>query len=366
MRRTVKPWLCQPSKRLLISLLSLAMLSLALLKLPLFHTDPKPVEVPVDIIYREHIHSYVKEILAKECRPSFARQRMEAEHHSSTPVVEPFLDKNTHLNDKIFQYPPPFGFMDLKSKLQEILNLLPASSEVRHGGRDCRRCVVIGNGGILKGLGLGHLLNQFNVIIRLNSGPVQDFSADVGNRTSIRMSYPESCPKVWEDRDLDLKYVTVIYKSVDFHWLRAMITKTSVSLWDWLFFWQNVPVSVPIKASQFRLLNPEIIRETALDLLHYPNARERLWGWDQNVPTIGVSALNLATYICDEVSLAGFGYNLSQKEAPLHYYDDRPMTSMLKEAMHDVQTETVFLKHLVTSGSITDLTGGIHCSFCSS
>ncbi|KAK9963498.1 hypothetical protein ABG768_006680, partial [Culter alburnus] len=53
MRRTVKPWLCQPSKRLLISLLSLAMLSLALLKLPLFHTDPKPVEVPVDIIYRE-------------------------------------------------------------------------------------------------------------------------------------------------------------------------------------------------------------------------------------------------------------------------------------------------------------------------
>ncbi|ROI15075.1 Lactosylceramide alpha-2,3-sialyltransferase [Anabarilius grahami] len=165
MRRTVKLWVCQPSKRLLISLLSLALGSLALLKLPLFHTDPKPVEVPVDAIYREHIHSYVKEILAKECRPSFARQRMEAEHHSSIPVVEPFLDKNSHLNDKIFQYPPPFGFMDLKNKLQEILNLLPASSEVGRGGRDCRRCVVIGNGGILKGLGLGHLLNQFNVII---------------------------------------------------------------------------------------------------------------------------------------------------------------------------------------------------------
>jgi len=66
------------------------------------------------------------------------------------------------------------------------------------------------------------------------------------------------------------------------------------------------------------------------------------------------------------VSLAGFGYNLSQKVVPLHYYDDKPMTSMLKEAMHNVQTETVFLKGLVTSGIITDLTGGIHCSFCSS
>lgn len=155
-----------------------------------------------------------------------------------------------------------------------------------------------------------YLKSRGNLFVcRLNSGPVQDFSVDVGNRTSIRMSYPESCPKVWEDMDSDLKYVAVIYKSVDFHWLRAMITKTSVvsaclfisllmsrliqyvwkssfnitfqSLWDWLFFWQNVPVSVPIKASQFRLLNPEIIKETAMDLLHFPKAREQLWGWDQ-------------------------------------------------------------------------------------
>ncbi len=63
---------------------------------------------------------------------------------------------------------------------------------------------------------------------RLNSGPVRGFSADVGNRTSIRMSYPEGSPKVWEDMDSDLRFVAVIYKSVDFHWLRAMITKTSV------------------------------------------------------------------------------------------------------------------------------------------
>uniref|UniRef100_A0A673HUV5 Lactosylceramide alpha-2,3-sialyltransferase n=1 Tax=Sinocyclocheilus rhinocerous TaxID=307959 RepID=A0A673HUV5_9TELE len=295
----------------------------------------------------QRVQSYVRDILAQECRPSFARQRMEAEHYSSTPVLEPFLDKNTHLNEQIFQYPPPFGFLDMKNQLQEILDLLPASSEERRGGRDCRRCLVIGNGGILKGLGLGPLFNQFDTII-----------SGYGKKTEISHGPKYSV-------DSDLRFVAVIYKSVDFHWLRAMITKTSVSLWDWLCFWQNVPVSLPLKTSQFRLLNPEIIRETALDLLHYPSVRERLWSWDQNVPTLGVSALNLATYLCDEVSLAGFGYNLSQKDAPLHYYDHRLMTSMLKEAMHDVQTETVFLKRLVTSGSITDLTGGIHCNFCS-
>ncbi|KAL0176950.1 hypothetical protein M9458_029280, partial [Cirrhinus mrigala] len=97
--------------------------------------------------------------------PSFARKRMEAEHPSSTAVLEPFLVKNTHLNKHIFQYPPPFGFLDMKNELQEILDLLPAISEERRGRRDCRRCLVIGNGGILKGLGLGPLFNQFSAII---------------------------------------------------------------------------------------------------------------------------------------------------------------------------------------------------------
>ncbi|XP_043112941.1 lactosylceramide alpha-2,3-sialyltransferase isoform X2 [Puntigrus tetrazona] len=364
MRKAVRQWHCQPRK-LLIPLLSLALISLVLFKLPVFHSEPKPVEVPVDPVYRKRVQMFVRDILAQECRPSFARQRMEAERYSSTPVLEPFLDKNTHLNKEIFQYPPPFGFLDMKDKLQQILDLLPASSEERRGGRDCRRCLVIGNGGILKGLGLGALFNRFDTVIRLNSGPVRAFSADVGNRTSFRMSYPEGSPKVWDDMDSDLRFVAVIYKSVDFHWLRAMITRTSVSLWNWLFFWQDVPASLPLKASQFRLLNPEIIRETAFDLLHYPGVRARLWGTDQNVPTLGVSALNLATYLCDEVSLAGFGYNLSQKDAPLHYYDHTLMVSMLKEATHDVQTETVLLKRLVTSGVISDLTGGVHCSFCS-
>lgn len=91
---------------------------------------------------------------------------MEAERSSSAAVLEPFLGKNTHLDEQIFQYPPPFGFLDMKNKLQEIMDLLPASSEERHGGKDCRRCLVIGNGGILKGLGLGPLFNQFNTIIR--------------------------------------------------------------------------------------------------------------------------------------------------------------------------------------------------------
>ncbi len=81
--------------------------------------------------------------------------------------------------------------------------------------------------GYKKSLSVDHCIGLL-FVCRLNSGPVRGFSADVGNRTSIRMSYPEGSPKVWEDTDSDLRFVAVIYKSVDFHWLRAMITKTSV------------------------------------------------------------------------------------------------------------------------------------------
>lgn len=81
---------------------------------------------------------------------------------------------------------------------------------------------------------------------------------------------------------------------------------------------------------------------------------------------MGLTALNLASLLCDEVSLAGFGYNLSQQGAPLHYYHHLPMTAMLKETSHNVDRETELLQSLVKEGVITDLTGGIHCSFCPS
>lgn len=80
-------------------------------------------------------------------------------------VAQPFLYKNSVLNEETFKYPSPFGFLGMQKNLKEVLKLLPSSYETS-GGRECRRCVVVGNGGILKGLGLGHLLNHFNVIIR--------------------------------------------------------------------------------------------------------------------------------------------------------------------------------------------------------
>lgn len=365
MRKTMSVCGVSVNRRFIVGLMVLGLASIRFLALPLFSTSPKPVTIQVDPSHLERVHAYVRSVLSRECQSGFARRKMEAMYPGSSPVSELFLQRSSNLTQQIFKYPPPFGFLDMQHKLKDVLKLLPVSPPEKVGGAGCRRCVVIGNGGILRGLELGPLLNKFSMIFRLNSGPVRDFSRDVGNRTTIRMSYPEGTPKLWDDEDPDLQFVAVIYKSVDFNWLHAVITEARVSLWDKMFFWQKVPESIPVTPSNIRLLNPEIIRQTALDLLDYPKPKQRLWGWDQNIPTLGVSALNLATYLCDEVSLAGFGYHLSQKDTPLHYYDNQPMAAMLKQGMHNVDQETAFLQRLVTEGSVSDLTGGIHCSFCS-
>uniref|UniRef100_A0A3Q3MPB4 Lactosylceramide alpha-2,3-sialyltransferase n=1 Tax=Mastacembelus armatus TaxID=205130 RepID=A0A3Q3MPB4_9TELE len=316
------------------------------------------------LFYLQHVHEHTHRVLETQCRPGKARQSLLLRLPSSSQKTQPFLWNNLPLPDDIFLQPSPFGFKGFQRKVEDLLKLLPDfKPEQEKTSETCRRCVVIGNGGILRGLELGPLIDRFDTIIRLNRGPLGEFSDDVGNRTSIRMSYPEGTPLHWVDTDPYTLFVGVVYKEVDISWMSAMISKLT-PLWDWLFFWQKVPDHIPIEPYRFRLLNPHVIRETALDLLKYPAPRSHLWGSDQNVPTLGVSALNLASLLCDEVSLAGFGYNLSQQVVPLHYYDNLPMNTMWQQKMHNVDRETELLQSLFQEGTITDLTGGIHCPFC--
>lgn len=78
---------------------------------------------------------------------------------------------------------------------------------------------------------------------------------------------------------------------------------------------------------------------------------------------MGVVAVVLATHLCDEVSLAGFGYDLSRPRTPLHYFDSQCMAAMNWQTMHNVTTETGLLLQLVKGGVVKDLSGGILCEF---
>ncbi|XP_078268066.1 lactosylceramide alpha-2,3-sialyltransferase isoform X1 [Rhinoraja longicauda] len=335
----------------------------------LLHQDYVKIDVDMYMVKGEKNKSaqkYAEKILEQKCRQSFVQQQMAILFpHKYNSDLHPFLARSSILRDDVFKYNTPFGFKKHQNSFNHLIDLMPMVSLPEELERNpCKRCIVLGSGGILRGLGLGRFLDRFDVVIRLNNAPIQGFTQDVGNKTTIRMSYPEGAPKSPLDYDPYMLFVAVMYKAVDFSWLKAMIKREQVSFWEKFWFWQEVAMKVPIKPAQFRILNPEIIRETAIDLLQLPEPRAKLWGWDQNIPTLGVSAVVLATHLCDEVSLAGFGYNLSQPQMPLHYYENVPMNAMKAQTMHNVEKERSFLENLIKEGVVTDLSGGIHCNFC--
>lgn len=104
------------------------------------------------------------------------------------------------------------------------------------------------------------------------------------------------------------------------------------------------------------------------------------------VPTLGASAAVLALQVCDQVSLAGFGYDMQRPQSRLHYYEALPMDAMKAQVgasrapsslaiqrrhpalprltprpqvVHDVSAEKLFLRDLVAAGATTDLTGAL-------
>uniref|UniRef100_A0A8C5KJU1 Lactosylceramide alpha-2,3-sialyltransferase n=2 Tax=Jaculus jaculus TaxID=51337 RepID=A0A8C5KJU1_JACJA len=308
---------------------------------------------------------YAQQVLQKECRPKFAKTAMALLFEQKYSMdLAPFVQKVPRASKAENKYDPPFGFWKFSSKVQSLLDILPEHDFPEHlGAKHCRRCVVIGNGGILRGLELGHALNQFDVVIRLNSAPVEGYSQDVGNKTTIRMTYPEGAPLSDVEYYANDLFVAVLFKSVDFNWLQAMVKNETLPFWVRLFFWKQVAEKIPLQPKHFRILNPVIIKETAFDILQYSEPQSRFWGQDKNIPTIGVIAIVLATHLCDEVSLAGFGYDLSQPRTPLHYFDNQCMSAMNWQVMHNVTTETKFLLKLIKEGVVKDLSGGIHCGF---
>lgn len=48
----------------------------------------------------------------------------------------------------------------------------------------------------------------------------------------------------------------------------------------------------------------------------------------QMIPTLGASAVVMALQLCDQVSLAGFGYDMQHPQTRLHYYETLRMGAM--------------------------------------
>ncbi|XP_023261581.1 lactosylceramide alpha-2,3-sialyltransferase-like isoform X2 [Seriola lalandi dorsalis] len=200
---------------------------------------------------------------------------------------------------------PPLGLQGSEEHLALALASLPEPGlppSLRREG-SCRRCMVVGSGGVLHGSHLGAHIDQYDIIIRLNNAPVPGFEKDAGSRTTIRLIYPEGAPHSANEYKKTTMVALVVFKSLDLDWLTSVITKQPLSFWSKMWFWRKVVDDIPLRPENFRILHPEIIHKTGQVLKKY--------------------ALKQGNVV------------------------------------HDVSAEKLFLRDLVASGAVTDLTGAL-------
>lgn len=125
-------------------------------------------ETEIVYVFFQRAQQYASAVLQEQCRPSYVKKAMGklfAEKYSMD--IPPFVGKNIDDDEALFKYGPPFGFHRFFDKLKKLLELLPEHDLPEDlKSKHCKRCVVIGSGGILYGSELGHLLNQYDIVIR--------------------------------------------------------------------------------------------------------------------------------------------------------------------------------------------------------
>lgn len=290
-------------------------------------------------------------LLSQTCRLGWCGERLRATALCpNLPGVRAFLQE-AHTP---WRHPPPLGLLGSEERADRALKVLPLTGPPPgFKGRRCSRCVVVGSGGILQGRHLGAHIDQYDIIIRMNNAPVFGFERDAGSRTTIRLTYPEAAPHSYREYRSTSLVVLVVFKGLDLDWLASVVSRERLDWWSKLWFWREVVEAIPLQPENFRILNPDIILQTGLALQAYATQPK------QTLPTLGASAVVMALQLCDEVSLAGFGYDLKHPDAPLHYYESLRMDAMRSQVVHDIGVEKLFLGELVKAQVVHDLTGAL-------
>ncbi|XP_075954166.1 CMP-N-acetylneuraminate-beta-1,4-galactoside alpha-2,3-sialyltransferase-like isoform X1 [Anarhichas minor] len=290
------------------------------------------------------------------CKPGYAAAKMTAIYPKFMKPAPMFLDQNFKRLAKVSNYLPPFGFKTQERIIDSILTAMKnygLGEELDSLG--CKRCIIVGNGGILFNKSLGSRIDDYDVVVRLNEAPVRGYGKDVGTKTTIRITYPEGAIQKPDNYEKDSLFVFTAFKPLDFKWLRQMVFKEKLRGTEG--FWKSVARYVPREPTEMRILNPYFIQEAAFQFIGLP-FNNGLMGRG-NIPTLGTVAITMALHNCDEVAVAGFGYDMNTPHAPLHYYETVKMSAIKESWTHNISKEKEFLRKLVKANIITDLTNGI-------
>uniref|UniRef100_A0A8C5WED5 ST3 beta-galactoside alpha-2,3-sialyltransferase 4 n=1 Tax=Leptobrachium leishanense TaxID=445787 RepID=A0A8C5WED5_9ANUR len=291
----------------------------------------------------------IVESAVPDCSPGFVASKAAAlikNYSRDHPIFLQLSDIFWPRNETLYQL--PYGTYKSEKVMMKFLTLantyhIPPEIE----RLPCKKCVVVGSGFSLNNSSLGEEINKYDIVIRLNNAPVHKYQQDVGNKTTMRLFYPESATfNQFLDVNPDTLLVLVPFKALDLEWMKIFINDEER---DYKKHPKMPKIKWQLGTQNIRVLNPYFMEVAATKMLRH-NKKIKL------KPTTGFLAISFALHFCDVVHIAGFGYppvsvNNTQ---PIHYYNLATLKNVAKA--HSVVREASILRKLLLQKVIRNLT----------
>ncbi|XP_029023328.1 CMP-N-acetylneuraminate-beta-galactosamide-alpha-2,3-sialyltransferase 1-like [Betta splendens] len=253
--------------------------------------------------------------------------------------VEVFLSEGSNLSAASFYWwkylqTEPRGFTTFSETVKFLFRIFPPNPQVlERTPEQCRTCAVVGNSVNLKGSGYGRLIDGHDVIIRINRGKTLGYEADVGNRTTHRVMYPESSV----DLDDTTHLILFPFKLKDLEWLIRIFTVRHIGA-----KWSPKDVLFKINGNRdlVSVLNPVFMKYVHESWL---NKKGRY-------PSTGFLTLILALHVCDEVNVFGYG---ADKDGNWEHYWEKLKIKSYKTGIHPGTYEYDAIQKLASKHKIS-------------
>ncbi|NXB12727.1 SIA4B sialyltransferase, partial [Cnemophilus loriae] len=226
----------------------------------------------------------------------------------------------------------PLTGVQLQAIIQQLFNVLQASTADVWDPPRCRTCAVVGNSGRLKGSSHGLLIDAHDWVLRMNRAKITGFELDVGMRTTHHFTYQENAVNLRPDVHL----VLVPFKSLDLQWVTSAFSTGE-------FTRTYVRIKQFIKADRHKVL---ILTSAFLKYIHDNWTQHHGW-----YPSTGFTALLFALHICQQVSVFGFR---ADSEGNWHHYWEKNHWSRAFRRMrvYDTDVEFSLIERLAHEGRI--------------
>ncbi|XP_033987078.1 CMP-N-acetylneuraminate-beta-galactosamide-alpha-2,3-sialyltransferase 2-like isoform X3 [Trematomus bernacchii] len=189
----------------------------------------------------------------------------------------------------------------------------------KHSLNRCRTCAVVGNSGNLKGSHYGPLIDFHDIVIRINDGPTIGYERDVGNKTTHRVMFPVSATNL----DNNTHLVLFAFKIRDLEWLIKTFTPS-----------KNANSGLKANKDLVMILSPAFMNYVHLNWLERKG----------QYPSTGFLTLIFSIYMCDEVSVFGFGAD--SKGMWNHYFGEVHFSPRTKTGNHPGSVEAAKINEL--------------------